>query len=382
MSSSTPPDPIQLFVPKFRVDEALEAIRDCLEKGWTGLGYKTVEIEDAWKQYTDLPHALFLNSNTSGLHLALEVLKRRHGWQDGDEVITTPLTFVSTNHVILHSGLTPVFADVDEYLCIDPQSLTESLTERTRAVMFVGIGGNVGRYDEVLRICRSRGIQVILDAAHMTGTRVDGRHVGHDADAAVFSFQAVKNLPTGDSGMVCFADVEDDATARRMSWLGISKDTYARTHGGGAYKWMYDVDELGFKYNGNSVMAALALVALKYVDEDNAERRRICALYDELFDGAAGIEPVRMAPGCEPSRHLYQVRVADRDTVVARLNDHGIYPGVHYRDNSEYRVYAPYPSTAERARDASDSLISLPLHLFLTDDDVRRVAATLIGLVA
>jgi dTDP-4-amino-4,6-dideoxygalactose transaminase len=381
--SSQPADsqPIQLFVPQFRIEESLEAVRVCLEKGWTGLGYLTVEIEDAWKAYTGFENAHFLNSNTSGLHLAVEVLKRRHAWDDGDEIISTPLTFVSTNHAILYAGLTPVFADIDEYLCIDPESLLERITPRTRAVMFVGIGGNVGRYSEVVKICRSRGLKIILDAAHMSGTRVDGRHVGLDADATIFSFQAVKNLPTADSGMVCFADIEDDATARRLSWLGISKDTYARTHGGGAYKWMYDVDDLGYKYNGNSVMAALALVSLKYLDDDNAERRRLCALYGELLEGQAGIDVVPMAPDCEPSRHLFQVRVAGRDDVLTELNERGIYPGVHYRDNSEYRVYAPYVGSTPKARAASDSLISLPLHLGLSDDDVRRICSALIDIV-
>jgi dTDP-4-amino-4,6-dideoxygalactose transaminase len=374
-------EPIQLFVPKFRVEESLDAVRICLEKGWTGLGYLTVEMEEKWREYTGLDQALFLNSNTSGLHLALEVLKRRHGWAEGDEIISTPLTFVSSNHAILHSGLTPIFADVDEYLCIDPEDMVERITDRTRAVMFVGMGGNVGRYEEVLRICRSRGIKLILDAAHMAGTRIAGRHVGYDADVTVFSFQAVKNLPTADSGMVCFADIEDDATARRLSWLGISKDTYSRTHDGGAYKWMYDVDELGYKYNGNSVMAALALVALKYLDVDNVERRRLSALYDELLGGHPGIGLVPMAPGCEPSRHLYQIRVDNRDDIFTALNERGIFPGVHYRDNSEYRIYAPYVGDTPRARSASDSIISLPLHLNLTDDDVRYIGEALLDIV-
>lgn len=373
--------PIQLFVPQFRVDETLEAIRECLERGWTGLGFKTVEIEDAWRAYTGLPHAHFVNSNTAGLHLALEVLKRRHGWDDGDEVLTTPLTFVSTNHAILYAGLTPVFTDVDEYLCIDPRRLAERITPRTRAIMFVGIGGNVGRYDEVLAICRDRGIRVVLDAAHMAGTRVDGAHVGADADVAVFSFQAVKNMPTADSGMVCFADAEDDASARRLAWLGISQDTYTRTLGGGSYRWMYEVDELGYKYNGNSVMAAIALVALRYLDDDNRERRRIAALYDSLLTGRDGVGIVPMSPRCEPSRHLYQVRVADRDRVVTELNARGIFPGVHYRDNSDYRVYADFPADTPDAHAASTSLISLPLHLRLDDEDVHRVADALLDIV-
>lgn len=365
--------PIQLFVPSFHVDESLEAIRGCLEIGWSGLGHLTVEIEERWKEYAGFAHAHFLNSNTAGLHLALEVLKRRHGWQDGDEVITTPLTFVSTNHAVLYCDLVPVFADIDEYLCMDPESLLERITSRTRAVIFVGIGGNVGRYAEVLRICRERGIKVVLDAAHMAGTRLGETHVGIDADATVFSFQAVKNLATADSGMVCFADGDDDRTARRLSWLGISKDTYERTHGGGAYKWMYEVDELGYKYHGNSVMAALALVGLRYLDEENAQRRRVAAAYDDALDGAGGVEIVRMAPGCTPSRHLYQIRVAERDAVMLALNERGIYAGVHYRDNSAYSLYAPYRRETPRAAAASDSLISLPLHLRLTDEDVARV---------
>ena len=372
---------IQLFVPHFRIDETLDAVRVCMERGWTGMGFMTVDIEEKWKEFTGVANAHFVNSNTSGLHLALDVLKQRRGWADGDEVISPSLTFVSTNHAILYTGMTPVFADVDEYLCLDPESVRECITPRTRAVMFVGMGGNVGRYREVLELCRERGIAVILDAAHMAGTRMGGAHVGPEADVSVFSFQAVKNLPTADSGMVCFTDPADDALARRLSWLGISKDTYERTHGGGAYKWMYDVDDLGYKYNGNSVMAAMALVALTYLDEDNAERRRISALYDELLADAPGIARVPMAPGCEPSRHLYQVRVADRDAVMAALNERGIYPGVHYRSNDEYSIFAPYRRPIPRTTTASAEIISLPLHLSLSDDDVRYVAESLIDIV-
>src|SRR5262245_50201992 len=128
---------IHLFVPTFRIEETLAEIRECLEKGWTGLGYKTLQFEDAWRRYTGLPHAHFLNSATAGLHLAVRLLKERRGWADGDEVISTPLTFVSTNHAILYAGLQVVFADVDEHLCLDPASVAERISPRTRAVMFV-----------------------------------------------------------------------------------------------------------------------------------------------------------------------------------------------------------------------------------------------------
>ncbi len=369
---------IQLFIPSFRIDECLKAIRECLEKGWTGLGFKTVEFEEAWKEYTGLSHAHFLSSNTVGLHLALLVMKTRFGWADDDEVITTPLTFVSTNHAILHSQLRPVFADVDDYLCLDPSSVAARITPKTRAVMFVGLGGNTGQYDKIVDLCRQRGLKLVLDAAHMAGTRVDGKQVGPEPDAVVFSFQAVKNLPTADSGMICFKDQEDDVRARKLTWLGINKDTYSRTAAQGAYKWMYDVEEVGFKYHGNSIMAGMGLVQLKWLDPDNAYRRQIAAWYRARLAGHDPVRIVETAPGCESATHLFQVRVASRDSVMLALNEHQIYPGVHYRDNTDYGMYSYAAGTCPNAARASTEVISLPLHMNLSRNDVNMVSDTLL----
>ncbi len=369
--------PVQLFVPTFRIDECLAEIRECLEKGWTGLGFKTVEFEAAWKNYTGLPHAHFLNSATVGLHLAVEVLKRKHGWADGDEIITTPLTFVSDSHTILHANMKPVFADVDAFLCLHPADVIKKITAKTRAVMFVGMGGNSGQYDAVLKLCRDRGLAMILDAAHMAGTKVgvtdQQRHVGFDADATVFSYQAVKNLPTADAGMICFRDAADDELARKLTWLGINKDTYARTAAQGNYKWKYDVEFVGYKYHGNSIMAAIALVQLKYLDTDNDRRRAIARRYRDGFAAHKFIRTIAIAENCQSSSHLFQIRVNNRDQLMALLNDAAIFPGVHYRDNTHYRMFAYADGTCPAARLASDDIISLPLHLRMTDGDVDRV---------
>ncbi len=373
--------PIQLFVPHFRIEECLSEIRECLERGWTGLGYKTVEFEAAWKAYTGLPYTHFINSATAGLHLAVALLKQRDGWSDGDEIITTPLTFVSTNHAILYENLQPVFGDVDEYLCLDPESVKTCITPKTRAVMFVGLGGNTGRYAEIVNLCREHGLRLILDAAHMTGTRWHGQHVGGEADVSVFSFQAVKNLPTADSGMICFADGELDEAVRQWTWLGINKDTYTRTISEGAYKWHYDVKHVGFKYHGNSIMAALGLVSIKYVDSDNAYRRQLSTWYDKYLVNEPSIQCVPMAPDCEPSRHLYQIMVDQRDEVMLALNGQQIYPGVHYRDNTMYDMYKYAAGTCPRSRRASDTLISLPMHLSLSEQDVRRISQALKDIV-
>jgi len=364
---------IQLFAATFEVEECLAEIRECLEKGWTGLGFKTVQFEDTWKAYTGMPHAHYLNSATVGLELAVKVLKMENNWADGDEIISTPLTFVSSNHAILYAGMDVVFADVDEYLCLDPKSIEERITPKTRAVMFVGLGGNVGRYEEVAALCKKRGLKLILDAAHMAGTRLHGEIPGKDADAAVYSFQAVKNLPTADSGMICFKEAKYDEIVRKLTWLGINKDTYARTNEAGSYKWMYDVEYLGYKYHGNSVMAAIGLVQLKYLDRDNAYRRTLADWYEGHFKGTA-VRTIPVAPDCESSRHLFQICIQNRDELMAALNTHEIYPGVHYRDNTEYRMYAHGKGTCPNSHKASDELISLPMHMRLTRTDVDYIA--------
>ena len=139
-----PHNPIPLFIPTFRVNETLTAIRECLEVGWTGMGFKTLGFEKMWKTYSDFPNALFLNSATAGLHLAVAQLKQSYGWSDGDEIITTPITFVSTNHAILYEKLTPVFADVDKYMCLDPQSVEDDrrISKPMKEIIGVGVVGS------------------------------------------------------------------------------------------------------------------------------------------------------------------------------------------------------------------------------------------------
>ena len=365
---------IQVLKPKFHVDECLAEIRECLEKGWTGMGFKTVEFEEAWKKFTGHKHAYYLNSNTVGLHLAVRQLKMKYGWADGDEVISTPITFVSTNHAIMYENLHPVFADVDEYLCLDPEDVERKITDKTRAVIFVGYGGRVGQLEKIIALCKKHDLRLILDAAHMSGTRVNGVCPGtwDGVDVSVYSFQAVKNLPTGDSGMICWADEEQDQLTRRLAWCGINKDTYARSNKG-TYAWKYDVDYLGYKYNGNAIMGAIGLVQLKYLDEDNARRREIVKMYNEGFAGNKKITVIPANHPDECSYHLYELAVPDREALLNFLSERGINCGVHYRDNTEYSIYSYGQGTCPKAHEISQHLITMPLHMWLTDDEVKEI---------
>ena len=367
---------IQVLKPKFHIDECLEQVRECLEKGWTGSGFKTAELETKWKEYTGHKCACFLNSNTSGLHLAVNILKRHGNWQEGDEIISTPITFVATNHAILYEGLKPVFADVDEYLCLDPVDAEKKITGKTRAIAFVGYGGRVGQLEKIIELCKKYNLRLILDAAHMAGTRAKGTFPGtwDGVDVTVYSFQAVKNLPTGDSGMICFADEELDKECRMVSWMGINKDTYARTSSEGTYKWNYGVDYVGFKYNGNAIMAGIALAQLPYLDEENARRREICAMYDKAFEGNPNIRIIRAPYPEECAYHIYEIVVPDREALLGELAKHDIYGGVHYRDNTEFSMYTYAQGTCPVAHEVTQHIITMPLHMYLSDEDVATIA--------
>jgi dTDP-4-amino-4,6-dideoxygalactose transaminase len=264
--------------------------------------------------------------------------------------------------------------------------------------MFVGIGGNVGQYNRVREICELQGIPLIVDAAHLAGTKINRAwpefgatrlaQVGWDADAVVFSFQSVKNLPTSDSGMVCFKDKEDDKLARQLSWLGIDKSTYDR-YNKGTYNWKYDVPNVGYKYHGNAVIGAMGLVQLKYLDEDNKYRNELVESYTNYLNilQLPYIKSIKETVGIINntihSRHLYPIRVEKglRDYVMEELSERGIYCGVHYLDNTQYSMYNYAYGSCKNAHKISSELISLPLHLHMTHQDVKQVVLQLADII-
>ena len=314
--------------------------------------------------------------------MAVDIMKEEYGWKDGDEIITTPITFVSSNHAILKSNMKPVFADIDETMCMTPESVKDKITDKTRAVMYVGLGGNMGHYYEIVKLCEENNLRLILDAAHMAGTRYKGEIPGREAEVVVYSFQAVKNLPTADSGMICFKRGEFDEIVRKKCWLGINKDTYARSNDSGNYKWRYDVEYVGDKGHGNSIMASIGLVQLKYLDRDNAYRRQLVSWYRERLSQYPDlIKLTKMEEGCESACHLFQICVEDRDGLMMALNAAEIYPGVHYANNINYRMYNYAKGTCPYAEYVSEHTITLPMNLYVTFEDVQRICDVVIKFV-
>lgn len=362
---------MKLFMPTFRVEECLLEIRECLENGLQGTENKTIEFEEKWKEYTNFKNAYFLNSAISGLYLAIKIFKEKLDWKDGDEIISSPLTCISSNDAITYENLKVIFADVDKYLCLDPEAVREKITDKTRAILFTSIDGNTGRYKEIVKLCKKYNLKLILNGTHISGTRLNGEIVGKDADVIVYSFQADKNLPTGDSGMICFRDNKYDETARKLSFLGINNNKF--------YESKYDIENVGNKYQGNSIMASIGIVQLKYLDQDNAYRRQIATWYDQAFKYYKNfIKPIPIKKECESSRHLYIIEVNNRDELIKELSQCKIYTGVHYIDNTEYNMYSYGKGTCPNAHRLSDRILSLPMHLRLTKEDVKNITSNVI----
>ena len=185
--------------------------------------------------------------------------------------------------------------------------------------------------------------------------------------------------------MICFKEEKYDKLVRQLAWLGIDKDTYSRSDDEGSYKWKYDVPNVGFKYHGNSIMASIGLVQLKYLDEDNDKRNEIAKIYDDLLDGEQWIQRTKTSSHTvKSSRHLYQISIRaakrglkhpseKRDAVINALYENEIYPGVHYVNNINYPMYSYAKGTCPKAESYSDELITLPIHLGLTKKDCVKI---------
>ena len=361
-------------VPLFRPSISEAAIRqvgDVLRSGWLGLGPRTRDFEEKFAAYVDAPHCVGLNSCTSAIHLALHVLEL----PPGSEVITTAVTFVSTNHAILYEGLKPVFADIDRTTGnLSPSDVAAKITGRTRALIVVHYGGCPADIDELYAIARSHRITVIEDCAHACGATYKGRRTGSHGDLHAFSFHAVKNLPMGDGGALTVRSSEHDARLRRLRWLGIDKDTFRRTTTS-SYDWDYDVPEVGFKYHMNDVEAAIGLAQLELLEAENARRAEIASAYREALAHVGGVTLTAQGGDRTSSNHLFPVLVENRDAFIAKLKAAGIGTGVHYRRNDDYPMYEK--ADLPNAEWFSARVVSLPMHLCLSDEDVGYVTTTI-----
>lgn len=366
----------QKFLPVFRPHygaEEIKAVTEALKSGWIGLGPKTEEFEKRFASYVGAKHAIALNSGTAALHLALLVANVG----PGDEVVVPSLTFVSTAHVVMYVGAKPVFADVEpDILCLSPKDVANKITAKTRAIIPVHYGGHPCNLKALQKLTASKKVTIIEDAAHACGSVYQGRRIGSISPFTCFSFHAVKNLATGDGGMITTDDADAAARLRRLCWVGIGKGTWERMetvskHRKKSYKgygWYYEVSELGYKYHMNDIAAALGLVQLKKLEKANQKRRKLAAIYTKKLSDLPAIECPVVRSKVITSQHNYVIRCDQRDKLHLYLREHNISSGVHYMPIHLHPFYRKrYPKVHLPVTEAQWSrLLTLPLYPQLT----------------
>lgn len=351
-----------------------------LESGWLGTGPKTKQFEADFAAYKGLPHAAALNSATAGLHLSCLVLDL----QPGDEIITTPLTFCATVNSILHSGATPVLADVDPLTWnLDPAEVERKITPRTRAIMPVHYAGRACEMDALMAIAQRHGLAVIEDCAHAIETEYHGRKAGTFGDFGVFSFYSTKNIVTGEGGMVVTRDEAKIDRIRVLGLHGMSRHAWQRFSDKG-FKHYY-VEEAGFKYNMMDLQAALGLHQLKRIDAYWKKREKVWKRYMEAFaDLPVGL-PAPVEPDTRHAYHLFQILIDEakvgmsRDAFLDEMTRRKIGVGVHYLSMPEHPYYqrALGWSTDDfpHAYRIGQQTVSLPISARLSEQDVDDVIA-------
>jgi perosamine synthetase len=347
-------------------------LRATLASGWVGSGPRTVEFERRFGEFLGVEHVVALNSASAALHLAMLAAE-----VEGQEVLTTSMTFVSTNHAILLGGGRPVFCDIEEdTLNISPREIERKITPTTRAIIVVHYGGLACDMDPVMELAREHGLWVIEDAAHACGGLYKGRKLGTIGDMGCFSFQATKNMTTGDGGVLATNDPALAARVRRLRWMGISRPTWERFQPGRPRRvWMYDVEEVGFKYEMNDLAATLGLVQLAKLEGANAQRRRLVERYRAAFVGIEGVEFTPDKPYASNSCYnaVLKVPASMRDELCEYLDKHGIDSNVHYYPNHLLPLYRPYTTRLPVTEAQWQRLLSIPLFPGLRPEEQDQV---------
>lgn len=355
-----------------------------LRSGWIGTGPKTKRFEALFAEYVAKRHAVATNSGTAALHLALLAI----GVGPGDEVITTPLTFVATANVIEHCGATPVFADVrPSDGNIDPAAVAKKVTPRTKAIMPVHYTGAAASVAALRR--QHPAIPIVVDAAHAIETRhADGTtSAGAGATCAAYSFYVTKNLVTGEGGMLVTDDDQIAQNVRVRSLHGLDNDAWKR-YSGGVFG-SYELQCPGFKYNMTDLQASLGIHQLARIEERHERRSEIWARYNSAFQDlehrGVRVPPASVAPDFpgRHARHLYTLWMdwsrlgCSRLEFVQNLSEQGVGTGWHFPALHLQKYYVDeygYTSgTFSAAERIADRTISIPLSSALSDTQVDRI---------
>ena len=367
-------------------EEEHREVEDTLKSGWLTTGPKVQKFEEAFRDYIGCKHAVALNSCTAGLNLALAL----QNFPEGDEVITTPMTFPATANVILLQRLKPIFADIEPgTLTIDPQKIEAVITPRTRAIIPVHFAGHPCDMTLIQELAEKHKLVVIEDAAHALESEYKGQKIGNMGNATAFSFYANKNITTGEGGMLV---TNDDALAeniRIMRLQGISRDAWKRFGKSGFAHWEQTL--AGHKCNMTDLNASLGLHQIKKIERFMILRKKYVSMYDNAFADVPELETLAVRDYVTSAHHIYIIALqlehftVDRDGFLDAIQSAGIGVAVHYVALHLQPYYVKNFNTKPQdypiASNYSERVISLPLYPKMSFADVEQVIGTVKDLV-
>ena len=361
-------------------DAEIDEVVASMKSGWLGTGPKVARFEKDFSAYKGVSESLAaaVNSCTAALHVSLIAA----GLEPGDEVITTAMTFCATVNAIIHSGATPVLADIDPLtINIDPKEIERKITPRTKAIVPVHFAGRPCEMDETTAIAARHGLKIIEDCAHAIETEYHGHKAGTFGDFGCFSFYVTKNVVTGEGGMVLAREVDDIQRIKRLALHGMSQDAWRRFSDSG-FKH-YRVVECGFKYNMMDLQAAIGIHQLARVEQNWLRRKAVWERYQQAFSAMPVGRPADPAPDTRHGYHLYTLMIDEqhcgvsRDEFLDAMTAQRIGVGVHYVAIPEHPFYQQ--TFGWRAEDypvalrAGRQTVSLPISAKLGEKDVEDV---------
>jgi dTDP-4-amino-4,6-dideoxygalactose transaminase len=392
------------FSPPHIDEKIVQEVSNALLSGWITTGPRTKKLEKEIGLYCNIENVLAVNSWTAGA----EMLLRWFGVQEGDELIIPAYTYCATANIIIHCGAIPVMVDIEDDFCISVEKIKEAITNKTKAIIPVDLGGYPCNYDEINTLINSDSIKklfsprnsnqeqlgrilVLTDAAHSFGASYNNEKIGAQADFTVFSFHAVKNLTTAEGGAICinlpepFDNRKLYNNLNTLSLHGQNKDALAKTQKGA---WEYDVLEAGFKCNMTDILASIGLVELeRYESESLPRRKEIFELYSSKFQEYDWAEiPIYRSESKETSYHLYLLRIKNitleqRNAIISKIFDKDVAVNVHYKPlplltyykNKGYSIET-FPNT----KNYWEREITLPVYIGLTNIQVQEVINSVI----
>jgi len=354
-------------------EDDIQAVVEVLRGDYLTTGPIIEEFEQALAKYVGAKYAVAFSSGTAALHAACFAA----GISEGDEVITTPITFAASANCVLYMGGKPVFADIDSRTYnIDPQCIKEHITARTKAIIPVDFTGQPADLDAILEIARAHNLVVIEDAAHALGAEYKGRRIGSISDMTMFSFHPVKHITTGEGGAITTNNEEYYEKLLQFRTHGITRSPKKLSQNPG--KWYYEMQFLGYNYRITDIQAALGLSQLKKLDMFVSKRRRIAEMYNQAFQLLNGVVIPYQDSNVNSSWHLYVIQLLnqDRNKIFDRLFQENIGVNVHYIPVyfHPYYQHLGYPRGICRvAEQFYQHAITLPLFPSMTERDVEDV---------